>query len=180
MHHRSTLKQCLVKEVLIVHIYRLLLLCLLICRMMQISSVTLLAVHRVVMTSLDKVEDLVIISTSMAVEDMSRRNFVNFVPISLRIAREADIAMIEIIIFPKQGHLFAEMPRPSRETKDMESHRATVVDIISSKRLDIIQDRALVRHIVIGLRSSIVKKAEAEESDSVGYSPMQYAKRSWI
>ena len=172
MHRRSTLKLCRAKEVLIVHICRLLRL--LVCRVMRLSSVILQAVHRVIVTNLDEVGDMVIINTSIAVEVMSRRNFVH---ISLRIARGADIV---IIIILNQERTLVEKPMPSRETRDTENRPVTVVDILSSKRLDIIQDRDLARHLVTTLRSSTDRKAEAEEnSDSVGHWLVRYAKCCW-
>ena len=166
MLHRSILRRCQAKEVPIVHICRHLRLR--VCRRVRHSSVTILAMHQVILTNLDMVEDIVIISISMAVEDMFRRSFV---PIRPRIAREADIV---IIIIQHRVPLYEVRPMPSGETKDTGNHPVTVVVALSSKRPDIIRDRALVHHIARLLRSNIVRKAEAEgRIDSVGQLPMQ-------
>ena len=92
--------------------------------------------------------------------DIFRRSLV-----LIRIALVADIVIIVIIIRLRTVHLLALIPRPSRETKDMEGHGDTVVDIISSKREGVIPHRALVRHGVIILRSITVRGAGAEENE---------------
>ena len=153
MHHRSIPKQCQAKEVLIVHIYRHLRL--LVGRRVRISSVTVRVMLLADMTNLDIVGDMVILSISMIVEGMSRRNFV---PIKIRIALGA-----VIVILGEAMHKIR--PRPSRETKDMGNRPVEVVVIVSSPRPDIIRDRALDRHIARLLRSNIVRRAEAEENN---------------
>ena len=155
MLHRSILRRCQAKEVLIVHICRHLRLR--VCRRVRHSSVTILAMHQVILTNLDIVEDMVIISISMAVEDMFRRSFV---PIRLRIAREADIV---IIIILHQEPTLAEKPMPSRETRDTGNRLVTVVNFSILMRLPMGQVRVLVRRIVIIPPSISIRKVGAEE-----------------